>query len=55
MRRIRFAAMARISYREAMGSMRGLRAMRVIKDVAVFREALPLWWAGWLVCPTPGP
>lgn len=45
-----------ISYREAMGRMRGLCADgRVIKDVAVFRR--PTGWWDWVGCmpPPPGP
>ncbi|MCP9848508.1 thiol-disulfide oxidoreductase DCC family protein [Cyanobium sp. Morenito 9A2] len=45
-----------ISYGEAMGSMRGLAADgRVIKDVAVFREAYRLVGLGWLYAPTAWP
>jgi len=50
------AAHGGISYREAMGSMRGLGADgRVIKDVAVFREAYRLVGLGWLYAPTAWP
>jgi len=45
-----------ISYREAMGLIRAIDAEgRVIKDVAVFREAYRLVGWGWLYAPTSWP
>lgn len=50
------AAHGGISYREAMGSMRGIGADgQVIRDVAVFREAYRLVGLGWLYAPTAWP
>jgi len=50
------AAHGGISYREAMGSMRGIGADgQLIRDVAVFREAYRLVGLGWLYAPTAWP
>ena len=50
------AAHAGISYREAMGRMHAIAADgRVIRDVAVFREAYKLVGMGWLYAPTTWP
>ncbi len=49
-------AHAGISYREAMGRIRAIGADgRVIKDVAVFREAYRVVGWGWLYAPTAWP
>jgi predicted DCC family thiol-disulfide oxidoreductase YuxK len=49
-------AHAGISYREAMGRIRAISADgRVIKDVAVFREAYRVVGWGWLYAPTAWP